>query len=202
MLGEARSAAGVIGRDFGRMETGGGDRTAAEKAKAEAEWEDYTEFVNERILYNMIDAHFRSTPDAARIASIMTTECIMEELGSFPLDWVHTGGNMNYGTFSGTYNVMNETYLLDRTVPSWESKTSVRPFSYSLHHFLIRPVALTYLRQADIQSRVRRTDGAGQRTAIACYQTAFMLDPTNTFARLNCAAMRLQLADHGDYHFQ
>lgn len=140
------------------------------------------------------DYHDILTPAITRLADNISAARIIEEVGSFPLDW------------TAHHNLPFPSDALDAFAAwVWSSESarqSVRPvFRCEISKLTTFTQGNEYT-QASSQATSLHQITAISRKAVDMYELATLIDPSNFEARLSSAAKQLQLANHGSEYFQ
>ena len=152
------------------------------------------EFVDGEIAEFVITQHHHFYPNGyCQFSTIISSAQIMEELSAFSF----LPSEKRYASASelGSLFVVTTSRL---AVSSESAKELVRLFFP-----LLSSRADYSARQGDnISGLSRRLEKNAWIDSVDTYRLASMIDPSNFGARLNCAAMRLRIANDGSQSFQ
>ena len=139
-----------------------------------------------------INNHAMAAPFFSRLVTVISSAQLLEEIGSFSTESLK-GPTPEFATFAGLpgINALVNSSAAGYTTSSIIAKLRVRsPFSSATAIFR----ADAHPMQGDVQATSQKL--SEWTAALESYRLATLIDPTNFEARLNSAAVRLQLADH------
>ena len=147
-----------------------------------ADLEEFGEFVDHRV-FRRLTAYKNSAAGGFRMyGSMISSSRIVEEMGSFPLDWKQ-GDDLGFSPRH--FEIFVHAVSGGKLHPSQDAKEIVSPYPI----LILLDVRLMCSSQGDANE-------SDPHMAIDFYHYSTMIDGSNFEARLQSAAIRLRIADH------